>query len=161
MRVNNGGSKHTFKSSTNEMILTVTRRHIENDFRLHACISEECAEPPQLFARLDDWRRHMDGEHTTKWMQRIHRPLSWCCERDHDELWFTDESKFEKHIQSEHSDYADNPGLEMFKKWCEVRRLRRSDTCPVCNCIPDKIATITSTRPDQDASTTSTGESQR
>ncbi|KAG6367137.1 hypothetical protein INS49_001320 [Diaporthe citri] len=50
-------------------------RHVETDFRLYACIWEECADPPQLFARFDDWRKHMDVEHTPKWTQRIHRPL--------------------------------------------------------------------------------------
>jgi len=81
----------------------------------------------------------MDDKHTINWMQRIHRRLLWCCDVDHDEVWFTDGSKFEKHIQSDHPAHADSPSLEIFKERCEVQQSRGSDTCPVCNCTPDGV----------------------
>ncbi len=70
--------------SCTSQCLTVSRRHVEIDLKLYACISEECVEPPQLFARFDEWKRHMDAEHSHNWIQEIHRPLNWCCEIDHE-----------------------------------------------------------------------------
>lgn len=82
----------------------------------------------------------MDDEHTPQWTQRIHRPMSWCCDRAHDEpLWFTDEVEFQKHVECKHSEYANGLAFNMFKESCEIRRLRHPNVCPVCNCIPEKI----------------------
>lgn len=111
---------------------------------MYTCISEECADPPQLFARFDDWKRHMDAEHTPQWMQRVHRPTSWCCDRGHDvPQWYTTEPEFDKHVKEEHADYADGAGLDMLKEWCGIQRLRGADVCPVCNCIPKEPYDIT------------------
>jgi hypothetical protein len=126
-------------------MFTAARRHVESDFQLYACISEKCAEPPQLFSRYEDWKQHMESEHTPTWMQKIHRPLNWRC-GDHDEPPFTDEKEFEEHVKLKHSEHAESPELEIFKELCQVRQPRRPDTCPVCNCVPDKVAPISKSR---------------
>ncbi|KAM0260506.1 hypothetical protein ACHAQJ_002739 [Trichoderma viride] len=118
-------------------------RHVDKDFSLYSCISEQCADPPKLFADFSSWIQHMDTEHGMKWMQKVHRPISWYCDRGHDEVWFSNSDTLEEHIRSHHTDYSEGPELEMFKEWCEVRKSRRPYTCPVCNCIPQKIAIIT------------------
>ncbi|KAK3994247.1 hypothetical protein QBC44DRAFT_392682 [Cladorrhinum sp. PSN332] len=119
-------------------------RHLDDDFKLYACISEVCAEPPQLFPGFREWKDHMDNEHGTNWLQNVHRRPTWCCETEHEPQWFIDEAEFETHVREKHpEEVPDEHALGSFKEWCEVRRSRKSNVCPVCNCVPESLAKIT------------------
>ncbi|KAH6962517.1 CHAT domain-containing protein [Ilyonectria sp. MPI-CAGE-AT-0026] len=116
--------------------------HVRDDLQLYACISEKCLEPPQLFARFEEWKQHMDGKHTRDWIQQVHLPLRWCCDLCPEETWFDAETDIESHILVEHKDYADESRLATLKEWCEVRLARPPWTCPVCNCIPSLLQPV-------------------
>ncbi|KAF4992963.1 hypothetical protein FDECE_13547 [Fusarium decemcellulare] len=117
-------------------------RHVDNDLKLYVCISEECVEPPQLFARFEDWTAHMEDEHSSRWAEEIHQPSVWCCDTDHDEEYFDDQAAFDEHVKSQHPDYVAEDEIAELKEWCEIKRPRPPYTCPICNCIPEDVALI-------------------
>ena len=94
-------------------------------------------DPPQLFARFEEWKRHMDEEHTTDWSSS---DSVWFCEIDHDEQRFNDERGFEQHIKENHPRYDEESELADLKELCELQQPRQPYTCPVCNCVPEKQA---------------------
>ncbi|RFU23756.1 hypothetical protein B7463_g12581, partial [Scytalidium lignicola] len=114
--------------------------HVDRDLKLYTCISEECSEPPQFFIRFDEWRRHMDEQHSTNWIEEIHKPLGWCCDVNHIYLYFNDESKYDQHVQTEHPEYETEKAE--LKELSELQRARPSYTCPICNSIPEELAII-------------------
>ena len=124
------------------------KRHLQSDLKLYTCISEECHDPPQLFDRFEEWKSHMDKEHTPRWTVQVHMPVSWCCELDHDEEWFNEEQAFEAHVKDHHHEYSSDSELADLKELSMVRQPRQIYLCPVCNCIPEKIEVIISKAPE-------------
>jgi hypothetical protein len=122
--------------------LMVFRDHIDSELKLYACISEQCIEPPQHFATSEEWREHLDKEHSPQWVSEVHKLLSWSCNMGHDEEWFDEEIAFRKHAEHWHPKYAKGPDLEDLKQWCEVRRPRPAQSCPICNSLPEKLSAI-------------------
>lgn len=90
----------------------------------------------------------MEREHTPGWVERVHMPVNWICNlkkgEGHCDADFNDEMKFEEHVKSNHPSYAEGSRLAAVKEWCEDRQTRRQHTCPICNCIPDRLALIAS-----------------
>ena len=82
----------------------------------------------------------MDEHHSTNWVEEIHKPLGWCCDVEHDDLYFDDEDEYDLHVQETHPEYeAEKAEL---KEWGELQRERPPYTCPICNCVPDELAVI-------------------
>ncbi|OIW24582.1 hypothetical protein CONLIGDRAFT_100429 [Coniochaeta ligniaria NRRL 30616] len=123
-------------------------RHVDQDLLFYTCISPECVDPPKLFARFEEWKVHMDSEHSTQWLREVHPLIKprWCCEGDgrHDEKrWFDDEAAVEQHIEKEHPEYDEGPELEAWKETCKLDLPPRpAHTCPICNSIPKNLADI-------------------
>ncbi|CAK7237317.1 hypothetical protein SEUCBS140593_009919 [Sporothrix eucalyptigena] len=113
--------------------------HIQGDLKLYTCISEECCQPPLLFASYAEWKKHMDDTHTPQWPMKIHSPASWWCDLDHDEEWFSKEEDFERHMLARHADRIEGYDMDDVKELATAKQPRTRDTCPVCNCIPPKI----------------------
>ncbi|KAH7322490.1 hypothetical protein B0I35DRAFT_183032 [Stachybotrys elegans] len=122
-------------------------RHLKQDLKLYTCISEECCDPPQLFMGYEEWKQHMEVEHSRTWMEEVHRLVHWCCEIDHEEEWFHDEASFEAHIRAKHPAYTGVPELTTLKEWCEVPLERPAYTCPICNCVPEKLWPLVAQKP--------------
>ncbi|UKZ68493.1 uncharacterized protein TrAtP1_009526 [Trichoderma atroviride] len=115
-------------------------RHLNQDLKLYTCLSERCTEPPQFFIRFQEWKQHMDENHTTNWIREIHKPHGWCCDVDHDDLYFEDEVEYDQHVQEIHpQSEAEKSEL---KEWGELQRERPQYTCPICNRVPRELATI-------------------
>ncbi|KAI5925688.1 hypothetical protein F4810DRAFT_27119 [Camillea tinctor] len=114
-------------------------RHVDEELRLYTCISEECLNPPRLFAQFDEWKEHMDSEHSLEWVRNVHAPPTLCCDMDHDELTFEGEVDLEQHVKDEHPEFG-GPGLEILKGWCTITLPRPPHTCPICNSIPKELA---------------------
>lgn len=82
----------------------------------------------------------MDESHTTNWIKEIHKSHGWCCDLDHDDLYFEDEAKYDQHIQEIHPEYeAEKSEL---KEWGELQRERPRYTCPICNRVPIELVAI-------------------
>ncbi|KAK1237936.1 hypothetical protein MKX08_002515 [Trichoderma sp. CBMAI-0020] len=93
-----------------------------------------------LFVRFQEWKQHMDENHTTNWIREIHKPHGWCCDVEHDDLYFEDEEEYDQHVQEIHPQYeAEKSEL---KEWGELQRERPQYTCPICNHVPRELATI-------------------
>ncbi|KEZ43237.1 hypothetical protein SAPIO_CDS4926 [Scedosporium apiospermum] len=118
------------------------RRHVDEDLKLYACISEQCLEPPQLFSRFDDWCRHMDQVHSPRWAETVHGIPFWCCDTNHEVLNFDDEAAFDRHVMEQHPEYDTQSDITLLKEWCRIRRDRPPYTCPICGCVPREIALI-------------------
>ncbi|KAI0441646.1 caspase domain-containing protein [Xylaria telfairii] len=116
------------------------RHHLHRDLSLYPCLSEMCAEPPQLFVRFDEWRQHMDEQHSSNWVKKIHKPLGWCCDVDHDDQYFDDEEEYDQHFKESHLEY-ESERTEL-KEWSKIQRERPPYTCPICNCIPKELSAI-------------------
>ena len=84
----------------------------------------------------------MEDEHSIHWAEKIHKPLSWCCDVDHNEMYFSDEAILIKHIETEHPDHRTESEILRLKEWCEIRQRRLPYTCPICNCVPREIALV-------------------
>jgi hypothetical protein len=120
--------------------LTSVSHHLDQDLKLYTCLSETCAEPPQLFIRFQEWSQHMDEHHSTNWIEEVHKPLGWCCDVEHNDLYFEDEDEYDRHVQETHPEYvAEKAEL---KEWGELQRERPPYTCPICNCVPEELAVI-------------------
>ncbi|XDG04957.1 hypothetical protein ABKA04_004572 [Annulohypoxylon sp. FPYF3050] len=118
------------------------KHHVDVDLQLYTCISEDCIDPPQLFARFEDWKVHMDGRHSEKWIREVHTPISWRCRECKECPWFEDEAAIEEHIERQHPEYGEGPELEVQKALFEEKPPRPVHTCPICNLIPDKIEVV-------------------
>ncbi|KAK4206847.1 hypothetical protein QBC37DRAFT_457423 [Rhypophila decipiens] len=119
------------------------RFHVGRDMHFYSCISPDCASPPQLFSRLEEWKSHMDREHSRGWLQDVHTPIRWHCQAcEGEDQWFEEEEAIEMHIEQMHPEYSKGPELEAWKETFEVKAPRPAYTCPVCNSIPDKLAAI-------------------
>ncbi|KAF9771866.1 hypothetical protein IL306_010484 [Fusarium sp. DS 682] len=84
----------------------------------------------------------MEKKHSSRWTEEVHKAISWCCDTDHEEQYFTDEGGFDEHIQAHHQDYKTKDEIAEHKEWCEVKRARPPYTCPICSCVPEDIATV-------------------
>jgi hypothetical protein len=82
----------------------------------------------------------MDENHCSNWIQEIHKPLGWCCDVDHEDLYFDDENEYDQHVKKIHPEYASEK--EELKEWGELQRERPPYTCPICNCVPEELAVI-------------------
>lgn len=82
----------------------------------------------------------MDENHNTNWIREIHKPHGWCCDVEHDDLYFEDEVEYDQHVQEVHPQYE----VEKFelKEWGELQKERPQYTCPICNRVPTELATI-------------------
>lgn len=99
-------------------------------------------DPPQIFARFEQWKHHMDSVHSRQWICEVHPPLKWYCNMGHDEEHFKDEEAFEQHVKSEHHEYSEGLALDGLKDWCSLKLPRPAYTCPICNSIPGKVPTV-------------------
>ncbi len=82
----------------------------------------------------------MDEHHSTNWIEEIHKPLRWCCDVEHDDLYFDDEDEYDQHVKETHPEYeAEKAEL---KEWGELQRGRPPYTCPICSCVPEELAVI-------------------
>lgn len=82
----------------------------------------------------------MHEHHSTNWMEEIHKPLGWCCDVEHDDLYFEDEDEYDLHVRMSHPEYEAEK-VEL-KEWGEIQRERPPYTCPICNCVPEELTAI-------------------
>ncbi|EPE02713.1 hypothetical protein F503_04062 [Ophiostoma piceae UAMH 11346] len=115
--------------------------HIQSDLKLYTCISEDCCQPPLLFERYAEWKKHMDNAHTLQWTMNVHSPASWSCDLDHNEEWFSKEEDYESHMLARHSDQINGYEMDDLKELASAKQPRTWDTCPICNCIPLTVKT--------------------
>ncbi|KAL7931976.1 hypothetical protein V8C35DRAFT_323237 [Trichoderma chlorosporum] len=110
------------------------------DLKLYTCLSDRCAEPPQFFIHFQDWKLHMDENHTTNWVKEIHKPLGWCCDVEHDDQYFGDEVEYDQHVRGIHPE-CEAEKAEL-KEWGELQRERPAHICPICSRVPIELASI-------------------
>lgn len=105
---------------------------------MYVCISEDCRDPLQYFAKKKAWIEHMQTRHTMDWAQKIHTER-WFCDSCKDIPEFDDSPGFLKHMKTHHT-----PKLTDSKMQGRLRRNKRIATrepfaCPLCACVPDSI----------------------
>ena len=114
-------------------------RHVQRDLKLYTCISEDCYQPPVLFASYAEWKKHMDDTHTHQWTMNVHSPASSWCGLDHDEEWFSNERDYESHMLARHANQFEGYDMDDMKELASAKQPRTWNTCPVCNCVPPII----------------------
>lgn len=82
----------------------------------------------------------MHEHHSPNWIGEIHKPLGWCCDVEHDDLYFEDEDEYELHVRMSHPEYEAEKGE--LKEWSEIQRKRPPYTCPICNYVPEELTAI-------------------
>ncbi|WQF89428.1 Putative protein kinase [Colletotrichum destructivum] len=48
------------------------RKHVDDDLKPFFCVSEQCTDPAVGFSKYSSWRKHMEEEHGTNWIQYNH-----------------------------------------------------------------------------------------
>ncbi|KAE8447646.1 hypothetical protein EG329_010617 [Mollisiaceae sp. DMI_Dod_QoI] len=120
------------------------RDHVDRDIEPYVCISEECKEPLQFFAHFRDWKEHMQRMHTLNWAQIIHT-TTWYCDSNHPCEYFDRKDSFMQHLSAKHT-------LTRAQLLARTRRnkavtTRESFACPLCDCLPDEVASRITEKP--------------
>lgn len=55
---------------------------------------------------------------------------------------FQDGDQFDSHIRNNHTELDTESDIAQFREWCEIKLPRLPHLCPICNCIPEKIAVV-------------------
>jgi hypothetical protein len=123
------------------MFKHVYRTHVDKDLQPYVCISEDCAEPFQLFICRQSWMDHMRTQHSVDRSKQIHTD-KWFCDVKHKEgpPEFDTVADFLNHLNACHGHE-----LSQSRIMGRLRRNRRLATsgnafaCPLCNCIMSDI----------------------
>ncbi|KAF4984122.1 hypothetical protein FZEAL_615 [Fusarium zealandicum] len=126
------------------------KKHVDRDLQHYVCISEQCKEPLQFFARNDEWELHMQIQHTKNWAHSIHTE-TWHCDLDHPEpLDFETKNEFLAHLKEEHNGKLTSSQMNGRARRNRIVATREPSVCPFCDCVPDDIKPLTRKSPCTD-----------
>ncbi|KAK6495590.1 hypothetical protein TWF481_002638 [Arthrobotrys musiformis] len=118
------------------------RNHMDKDFTPYVCISEKCMSRNKLpsYSTFKEWHLHMKTEHSLKWQQEIHRPISWVCNINHETKYFDTINALYEHAIGCHRDKFSEAELKAIVPNSHIEFPRSHRVCPLCcrDLIPEK-----------------------
>jgi PHD-finger len=83
----------------------------------------------------------MNASHTVEWYRSVHM-LTWYCDMGHDQRQlFSDKADYEAHIRASHGNLTASQRIARIKRSKNVAS-RELFTCPLCECVPQKLAAV-------------------
>lgn len=113
------------------LALTYARAHFWGDLKPYICVSEECASPSHHFGSFQEWREHMESNHTSKWPQKVHSITVYYCDLCDSE--FTDRRDLAEHIGTAHPYQFTLQALTSMVERNVITRSRNYGVCLLCD----------------------------
>ncbi|KAI0898300.1 hypothetical protein F4806DRAFT_354666 [Annulohypoxylon nitens] len=133
-------------------------RHVDRDLLPYVCLSEDCMEFMVQFETFEQWKRHMESNHTPEWIEKLYRK-EWTCHVDHiNPLPFNSPEILKNHMHEHHADILNDIQIKVLAKQSAVNAPRDPGTCPLCHflIVEDDQATDGDQGPEDNTSSTIT-----
>jgi hypothetical protein len=83
----------------------------------------------------------MNASHTVEWYRSVHM-LTWYCDIGHDQRQlFSDKADYEAHTRASHGNLTTSQLIARTKRSKNVAS-REPFTCPLCECVPQKLTAV-------------------
>ncbi|KIX05938.1 uncharacterized protein Z518_03912 [Rhinocladiella mackenziei CBS 650.93] len=111
--------------------------HVGQDIKPYVCLSQDCTQNPQYFARSRDWKQHMHKIHTPQWIRSMHNPLIWKCPvcSSTSATEFVSEEKLQQslveHMKQKHAELDEDDQWNLASV-SGIPTPRPVDVCPIC-----------------------------
>ncbi|KAK6329983.1 hypothetical protein TWF718_003410 [Orbilia javanica] len=108
--------------------------HMDKDFEPYVCISERCANKERLprYKTFKEWLAHMNGVHSMRWAQEIHKPTKWVCSIGHKTEFFGTAEALSHHAKEFHLDGFTEAELQAIVNYSYAQYPRDRRICPLC-----------------------------
>ncbi|EXJ93480.1 hypothetical protein A1O1_01872 [Capronia coronata CBS 617.96] len=126
------------------------RTHLNEDLKPYFCIAEECRDPLRFFVDFEDWLNHMTNCHSPDWPMSIHGAVWMCYMCSGQPPQFNEVAEFNLHMSSTHGILTKTQRIARTKR-AKKRALRERWMCPLCDCVPSKLAKISLQDQDREA----------